>query len=40
MAGGDVAMALCEVGARLITVYLRTSQLTVATPTGTLGSAA
>jgi hypothetical protein len=35
-----VAMALCEVGARLITVSLRTSQLTVATPTVTLGSAA
>jgi hypothetical protein len=35
-----VAMALCEVGARLITVYLRTNQLTAATPTAALGSAA
>jgi hypothetical protein len=37
-----VAMALCEVGARLITVYLRTNQLTAAgaTPTVALGSAA
>ena len=37
-----VAMALCEVGARLITVYLRTNQLTgtAATPTVALGCAA
>ena len=35
-----VSVALCEVGARLITVYLRTSQLTSATHTVALGSAA
>lgn len=37
-----VAMALCEIGARLTTVYLRTNQLTGtgATPTVALGSAA